>query len=56
MATGRRGRIEVNLQLILERNTKMIKKLMIVAADKNHPLSEEALDLLVMVDDPAIKN
>jgi hypothetical protein len=29
----------------------IIRKL---AADKNHPLSEEALDLLVMVDDPAI--
>ena len=31
----------------------IIRKL---AADKNHPLSEEALDLLVMVDDPAIKS
>ena len=31
----------------------IIKKL---AADKSHPLSEEALDLLVMVDDPAIKD
>ena len=31
----------------------IIRKL---AADKNHPLSEEAFDLLVMVDDPAIKN
>lgn len=31
----------------------IIRKL---AADKNHPLSEEALDLLVMVDDPAIEN
>ena len=30
----------------------IIRKL---AADKNHPLSEEALDLLVMVDDPAIR-
>lgn len=27
-----------------------------LAADKNHPLSEEALDLLVMVDDPVIKD
>ena len=31
----------------------IIRKL---AADKNHPLSEEALDLLVMVDDVAVKN
>ena len=31
----------------------IIRKL---AADKNHPLSDEALDLLVMVDDPAIVN
>ena len=31
----------------------IIRKL---AADKNHPLSEEAFDLLVMVDDPVIKN
>ena len=31
----------------------IIRKL---AADKSHPLSEEAFDLLVMVDDPAIKN
>jgi hypothetical protein len=27
-----------------------------LAADKSHPLSEEAFDLLVMVDDSAIKN
>ena len=27
-----------------------------VAADKNHPLSEEVIDFLVMVDDPAIKS
>ena len=31
----------------------IIRKL---AADKSHPLSDEALDLLVMVDDPAIKD
>ena len=31
----------------------IIRKL---AADKNHPLSDEALDLLVMVEDPAIEN
>ena len=31
----------------------IIRKL---AADKSHPLSEEAFDLLVMVDDPVIKN
>jgi hypothetical protein len=31
----------------------IIRKL---AADKSHPLSEEAFDLLVMVDDPASKN
>ena len=31
----------------------IIRKL---AADKSHPLSEEAFDLLVMVDDPAIVN
>jgi hypothetical protein len=31
----------------------IIRKL---AADENHPLSDEALDLLVMVDDPAIKS
>jgi hypothetical protein len=31
----------------------IIRKL---ASDKSHPLSEEAFDLLVMIDDPAIKN
>ena len=31
----------------------IIRKL---ASDKSHPLSEEAFDLLVMLDDPAIKN
>jgi hypothetical protein len=31
----------------------IIRKL---AADKCHPLSEEALDLLIMVEDPAIKS
>jgi hypothetical protein len=31
----------------------IIRKL---AADKSHPLSEEAFDLLVMVDDPAIRS
>ena len=30
MATERRGRIEVNLQLLLERHRKMIKKLMMM--------------------------